>query len=142
MIDTYIDPIDGMTHYTSADTIAIGIGHERGRSIAIKGLSRHNVIFDAFRDPALLLPIFFTIPCFFRLLDPAGYALLQDEIIAQYSLYPPESLVPLVVFGDCEVYRHPLIYRVSEASPTTCWQVYNRCHRRAKRLAMKEQKWK
>jgi len=137
-IDTYSDPLDEAITYSRFDTVAIGVKEIKARGIGVHGFSRKNKVFDPFRDPSLLLPIFLDIPCFIRILDESVYCMLEDQIICKYSDLEDSNLTPLMVIGECKLHQHPLIINVVDATPAYCWNMYKRLRRDAKKLGRKQ----
>lgn len=138
MSESYVDPLDASIQYSRKETVVLGIKDAKCRRLAVCSLSRHNTVFDAYRDPLRLLPIFLSVPCFIRILDVQVYRMLEDEIIFQYSNSEDDTLPPLLVYGDCRLFSHPKVINAFEATPEICKRIYERSRRRARRLANKE----
>jgi len=102
----YIDPLDYSRFYDSRKTIIIGFSEPETRrnnneSFRDMGLD----VLDLYRNPEFLLPQFFTLPCFIRLIDYATYLRLEDGFRRYIKTAESSDLIPTVVYPGYERVR-------------------------------------
>lgn len=99
----YIDPLDYSRFYDSRKTIIIGFSEPETRrnnneSFRTMGLD----VLDIYRNQTLLLPQFFKLPCFIRLIDYATYLRLEDGFQWYIKTAESSNLIPTVVYPGYE----------------------------------------
>ncbi len=99
----YIDPLDYSRVYDSRKTIIIGFSEYETRrnnneSFRDMGLD----VLDMYRNPELLLPQFFSLPCFIRLIDYVTYLKLEDGFRHYIGSAESSDLIPTVIYPGYE----------------------------------------
>jgi hypothetical protein len=131
--DVLTDPIDPSIVYSRENTVAVAIKDDYCRDFIVRGFGRHNVVFDAYRNPLSLLELFLEVPAFFRVIEGAIYCQLEAEIIEQYR--GKESVPLLLVYGNVRLFNHPSIIDAYASTPAGCKRLYEKARLRAKRMA-------
>lgn len=111
-LKVFPDPIDPEQLNNSYQCLA-GFANEDLRKDFLAMSNKHLALYDLYRNPDVLLPIMFKIPCFFIFIDYATYKLVEADIITNFA---SGSQIPVGVYGaEAELFNHPHIFDVNKS---------------------------